>query len=389
MSKLIDILGRPRTIKHQIHNRKVSWLELFYDLMFSVVIARLTDGLIDHLSWIGFVNSLLLFGWFIWGWNEVSGYFDNHGNDAILNILIINIEMILTGIGAIFIPEAMTGSYARMAIVFMLIELLMAIVWLTLAHFDHTHGPASRVWGTVHIVALLIMLGSYFMGPVLRLLGITTAFILNVFDVLFANPRLEKEYHRAGMKHTMSDSLIERYGLMTMIALGEVIAGLYETMHIGAISSQTIGHFIAAIILIAFVAAIYYQILGTLEINLPSSIATSFTGWLFIIVILCSYYLGVAMQMEWHFKGTNDQLLGNLSLSVALICFLISIRGIVRIGTEVEKRENHWEIAWLLFAEELAILALAWLSPLRQLVGISIVLMLIIVQGHFLVRDDE
>ena len=50
MKRIFKILGKPRTINHQIANRKVSWLELFYDLIFAVVIARLTDSLLEHLA---------------------------------------------------------------------------------------------------------------------------------------------------------------------------------------------------------------------------------------------------------------------------------------------------------------------------------------------------
>lgn len=145
MKRIFAILGKPRTISHQIANRKVSWLELFYDLIFAVVIARLTDSLLERLTVISLGYSVLLFGWFIWGWNEVSGYFDNHGNDSIVNVLIINAEMILTGIGALFIPEAIDGEFVRISVVFMLIELLMAAVWFGLAYYDRIHGPASRV----------------------------------------------------------------------------------------------------------------------------------------------------------------------------------------------------------------------------------------------------
>ena len=142
MNKIFTFLGKPRTINHQIANRKVSWLELFYDLIFAVVIARLTDSLLENLTITSIGYSVLIFGWFIWGWNEVSGYFDNHGNDSIINVLIINTEMILTGIGALFIPEAIEGEFSRISIVLMLIELLMAAVWFGLAYFDRIHGPA-------------------------------------------------------------------------------------------------------------------------------------------------------------------------------------------------------------------------------------------------------
>lgn len=45
---------------------------------------------------------------------------------------------------------------------------------------------------------------------------------------MLTSSRLEREYERTNMVHTIKDSLIERYGLMTMIALGEIISSLYD-----------------------------------------------------------------------------------------------------------------------------------------------------------------
>lgn len=383
MNKLFAFLGKPRTINHQIANRKVSWLELFYDLIFAVVIARLTDSLLENLTITGVGYSVLLFGWFIWGWNEVSGYFDNHGNDSIINVLIINTEMILTGIGALFIPEAIDGEYGRISIVLMLIELLMAAVWFGLAYFDRIHGPASRVWGTVHLISLVIMLVTYLIGSFVLIIGLCFGLLLNIFDVVAANPRLAKEYDQAEMEHQIKDSMIERYGLMTMIALGEIIAGLYETIN-NQITSETIIRFIICIILIALIAAIYYQVLGTLHILLSSSIATILTGWLFILAIMFSFYMGATIQMVLRYEGSSRQLNGNLSFVLSLVLFLAVIRAIVFIGTETGKEENKKLITGYLIIEGIILIGLAFLPTVWFLVGTSVVLLIMIIQGRLL-----
>lgn len=368
MDKLFTFLGKPRTINHQITNRKVSWLELFYDLIFAVVIARLTDGLLGYLTVGGIAASVLLFGWFIWGWNEVSGYFDNHGNDSIINVLIINTEMILTGIGALFIPEAIKGHFGRVGIVLMVIELLMATVWFGLAYFDRIHGPASRVWGTVHLCSFTIMLVTYLVGGMVLVVGLVLGLLLNIFDVVAANPRLAREYDQEAMEHQIKDSMIERYSLMTMIALGEIIAGLYETV-VGQITGMVISRFIICIILIALIAAIYYQVLGTLHIILSSSIATILTGWLFILAIMFSYYMGVAIQLALRYENTPRQLMGNLVFAVCLILFFGVIRAIVFIGTETKRQANERLITGCLVIEGIILVVIAFLPTIWFLVG--------------------
>lgn len=383
MNKVFTFLGKPRTINHRIANRKVSWLELFYDLIFAVVIARLTDGLLGHLTVGGVASSVLLFGWFIWGWNEVSGYFDNHGNDSIINVLIINTEMILTGIGALFIPEAINGRFGRVGIVLMAIELLMAVVWFGLAEFDRIHGPASRVWGTVHLCSFAIMLVTYLAGGVALVVGLAIGLILNIFDVVVTNPRLAREYDQEAMEHQIKDSMIERYGLMTMIALGEMIASLYETVE-GQITGMVVSRFIICIILVALIAAIYYQVLGTLHIILSSSIATILTGWLFILAIMFSYCMGITIQLALHYENTPRQLIGNLAFAVSLILFFGTIRAIVFIGTETGRQANERLITVCLVVEGIILVGIAFMPTVWFLLGTVVILLIIIMQGRLL-----
>ena len=66
------------------------------------------------------------------------------------------------------------------------------------------------------------MLITYFIGNVVLVIGLCFGLLLNIFDVVAANPRLAREYDQAEMEHQIKDSMIERYGLMTMIALGEI-----------------------------------------------------------------------------------------------------------------------------------------------------------------------
>ena len=185
------------------------------------------------------------------------------------------------------------------------------------------------------------------------------------------------------MEHQIKDSMIERYGLMTMIALGEIIAGLYETVN-SRITSDTIIRFIICIILIALIAAIYYQVLGTLHIILSSSIATILTGWLFILAIMFSFYMGVTIQMVLRYEGTDRQLMGNLSFGLSLILFLTIIRAIVFIGTETEEQVNKKLITGYLIIEGIILVGIAFAPTLWFLSGTVVILLIMIMQGRLL-----
>ena len=377
MHKLFALLGRPRPIKNHILNRKVSWLELFYDLMFAVVIARLTEAVVEEPSAHALVNATLLFAWFIWGWNEASGYFDTHGNDSIITILIINTSMVITGVGTLFIPEAVAGNFSHITFAFMALEALMAAVWYGLSFFDPVHGPASRVWAGVHLSALALLMITTLFGPVIRFWGLTVGMLLNIGTVFFANPRLSREYEETTMVHELSDSLVERYGLMTMIALGEVIAGLYDPLKGTHVSGQVVFETIICLILVAVVAACFYQIIGDLQIVLPSSIGTSLTGWLFLFVILAAYYIGVSLQLVLE-DGTD----AHWWLTISLILYLLGIHHLALIGTPARQHLFHTNL--VIGLDLLALLAVTLLPTTAYLVATILILFVLIVDNRIM-----
>lgn len=138
---------------------------------------------------------------------------------------------------------------------------------------------------------------------------------------MFASSRLEREYERTNMVHIIKDSLIERYGLMTMIALGEIISILYDFSKT-PINWNRFIQFTLCIILVALLAAVYYQVLGELHIQLNSSIATSLTGWLFLLVILFAFLIGVSL----HLVIIDGNLESKILFSFSLILMLLMIR---------------------------------------------------------------
>jgi low temperature requirement protein LtrA len=378
---VFNFLGRPRTIDDQIDGRKISWLELFYDLIFAVVFSRITDGLVEHLSWTTILNATLIFWWFLWGWSETSGYFDNHGNGSILNVIIINVQMIFTGIGAIFIPEALHGNYTHLTIAFLLIELMLAAVWFGIAHYDRIHGPASRVWANVHLVSAGLLIISLFTPNRWSIAIIVLALIFNLGDVFFANPNLEREYQQTNMTHVVKDSLIERYGLMTMIALGEIIAGLYEAV---AESGQSVAlsQFIVCIILIALVSGSYYLILGELHITLSSSIKVIMTSWLFILDIFLIFGMGIAL----HLALDEATLTLKLAFSGLLFGSLLVMWAIEKIA--VSGRGTGLSGILVILLTLLLLVAVAWLPMMWMLVAVDCIMGLVIVHERYLAHRD-
>lgn len=292
---MLNKLGKPRKITQIIHNRKISWLELFYDLTFTIIIGRLTEGLVEDFSKMTIINSIVIFGWFFWSWHETSGYFDNHGTNSALNVGIINVQIIFTAVAALFIPEGLAGHYHNLIWAMLPIEMMLIFVWYTISHFDTAHGPASKIWASVYGVALLILVIGTLIPSRFQCLVMLGVLVMNFGVVFVAQNALKREYRRTGLPYVVKDSLIERYGLMTMIALGEIIASLYAVTNHARLGELV--KFILGIILTALIAAVYYQVIGELHIKLRSPVQTMAVRWLFLIEIYFVLLDGVLLQL--------------------------------------------------------------------------------------------
>lgn len=368
------LIGHPRTITDIIQNRKISWLELFYDLIFAVVLSRLTDAMTEQLSWPTIGKAALLFGWFYWSWHETSGYFDNHGNDSILNVILINMQMIITGITAIYIPEAVAGDLSQIRWGLCVMEFMLLLIWLLIARFDQTHAPASLTWSRVYtIVLLLLIIGSVWVDVRYTSLILTVGILLNFGVVFFARAALKREYELSHLPFTLKDSLIERYGLMTMIALGEIIATLYGTLPKHS-TWTAIVTFITSTILVALVSGVYFLVMGEIHITMRSSVQVMMVRWLYLLDIYGVMMTGVLLDVS----AAKDTLTFRLAF-VATLFMTLWLMWLIERVTHSEMRQRHSVMVMMI---ELPLLFVTTLFS-HQLMVLLIDGVLLLVLAHY------
>src|ERR1044071_6448289 len=75
--------GPPKKFSAKIAERKISWLELFYDLVYVIVISKVTHHLALQPSGTGLLDYAYLFTMAFWGWFNGSMHHDLHGTPGI------------------------------------------------------------------------------------------------------------------------------------------------------------------------------------------------------------------------------------------------------------------------------------------------------------------
>ena len=229
----------PRPHGEVIADRQVSVLELFYDLVYVAVIGQAAHHLAEHVTVRGLAEFAVVFA-LIWiAWINGSLYLELHGREDGRTRSIVFVQMGILVLLAVFTAEAADGSGGGFAVVYATYQVLQTGLWYSVWRQDRRNGPeylaptAGYVAGIGLSVA--VILASALLPATPRLVvwaGLAAAWIVGI--VLVARSS------RAGLGLTPTDSLVERFGLFTIIVLGEVVLGVVAGLSVAERDAKTI-----------------------------------------------------------------------------------------------------------------------------------------------------
>jgi low temperature requirement protein LtrA len=196
-----------------------TWLELFFDLVFVVVIARLSGLLVsnpqpeDFLEYIG----LFVAVWFTWvGFTVYSDRFDV---DDLLHRLLVLGAMLATIVVAIHVDDAFHGGSAPFALASIAVRALLVAVNLratwALAEARRFEGLYVIGWS----IGLALWAASLAVPTPARYVVWGVAVAIEVLTPLVAQ-------WRVGRLPLISSHIAERFGLFTIIVLGESVVSV-------------------------------------------------------------------------------------------------------------------------------------------------------------------
>ncbi len=214
--------GPPKKFSTTIEERKISWLELFYDLVYVIVISRITHHLAVHPDAHGMVNYVYLFIMTFWGWSNGSQYHDLHGSPGIRTRFMTLWQMMAVAALGVSLgnPEAIF-TY-RTTICFAILQGFITYLWWSVGIYDKNHRKLSVPYVSCYFAAFVVLLLSplapspYNEGLFWLVLG------LNHLPPFLNYQRLKHK----NAEFNLSMSMVERLGLFTIIVFGENILGV-------------------------------------------------------------------------------------------------------------------------------------------------------------------
>ncbi len=227
--------GPPRFFDERRQERKIGWLELFYDLAFVAAISQLTHQLSHHPSWPVAGFCFLLFSLVFWAWTNGSQYYDLHGSDGIRTRTLTFLQMLaITGV-AIAMPAAFEGHTRGLSIAFAFSQAIVAYLWWSVGFYDPSHRVFSKFFSIAYLIGLALLIASAFCGPRAAMALWIAAACVDVSPALIGWPTIVGVLRERGQVFSASASIVERFGLFTIIVLTEsilgTVAGVTEAKH--------------------------------------------------------------------------------------------------------------------------------------------------------------
>lgn len=222
---------RPRAIGERTEHRQVSFLELFYDLVYVVLIAELTHALAAHIDprHIAEFSFLFIITW--WAWINGTAYHDLHGNNDIRTRIFTFLQMFTVAAMAVFAHDALGETSAGFALSYAGFQLILTFLWWRTGVHDPDHRPLSRPYALAFLITTLLFVASVFVEPPDRFaiwvvaISISVALPLYMLRLGRNTPAVQAQME---LSMTATASLVERFGLFTIIVLGEVIVGVVQ-----------------------------------------------------------------------------------------------------------------------------------------------------------------
>jgi low temperature requirement protein LtrA len=208
-------------------NRHATWLELFYDLVFVVVIFQLAHNLEEDFSLYGFLGFLALFVPVWWSWTGAAFYATRFDTDDLGHRILILLQMVGAAALAVNVSDALGNDSAGFALSYAAIRIILVLEYVRtgVSKSFSSATPLIRRYSIGFLCAAIVWIISAFIPPPFRFVLWAIGLVID-----FATPITAGRLHSQFAPHI--SHLPERMGLFIIIVLGEsvleVVAGVQK-----------------------------------------------------------------------------------------------------------------------------------------------------------------
>ena len=322
----------PRPHGESIPGRVVSSLELFYDLVYVAVVSQAADHLAAHVSRRSVSEFAVVFA-LIWiGWVNGSLYLELHGREDGRTRAVVFLQMGVLVVLAVSTADAAGSNGRGFALAYAVFQALLVGLWYGVQRQDRHDHPeflaATRHYVTGIGVSAVVVFVSAFLPDTARLIVwacVAVGWIAGL--VALGHPAVNLS---RGLRPT--DSLVERFGLFTIIVLGEVVFGVVDGISASERDVKTITTGMIALVIGFGFWWIYFDLVGRrpprpedgalaswLVSHLPITLSITAAGAAMVSLISHAHDARTPASTAWLLAG---------AVALGLLALIITIRAL-------------------------------------------------------------
>ena len=243
MSELAPLLGEETTAEEE---RKTSYLELFFDLVFVFAFTQVTALILEDTSPQGFARAALVLAMVWWAWSAYAWMTNAVDVENAVTRLFMFAAMVAGFFMALAVPDAFQDEAAWFAVAYFAVRVLQPALYLWGVRDEpETFGVLLRLTPWFVIAAFVALMGG-FVDPDYRASVWVASLVIDVIGTLTA---------ARGDWHVSPSHFAERFALIVIIALGESIVAIgVGTSHL----TRDATYAISVVVAFAGVAALWW-----------------------------------------------------------------------------------------------------------------------------------
>jgi len=318
----------PRAHGEIIEDRSVSFLELFYDLVYVVVVAAAASTLAHDITWRSVGEFAVVFGLIWLAWTNSTILHALHGNEDLRTRTFIFAPMLLLVWLAVYVGDAGQDGGQGCALIYAGYFTLLTWLWFTVRRQDDgVFDVSTRRYLAVMVLIVATMIGSAWLPAAQRVLVWALVIVIWMVSALVIS-RTTMDTSAPGF--FVGDSLVERFGLFTIIVLGEVVVGVVDGLRNVVSEPLTVATGLVALT-IGF--GLWWNYFDLTRGRHPREQPTGISIWMFVHLPLTMSIAaaGAAMVVVVE-HASEDRTPAGASwlLTAAVAMGLVSLAGVVR-----------------------------------------------------------
>lgn len=213
-----NLLFSPPRLHRAAHGeeRKVTWLELFYDLVYVAALIQLGNVLSEEIGLTGFARFVIVFLPLWWAWTGMTFYMNRFVVDDVPHRLLIYLQIAaITALGI-----SLEGAFGELTMQFSLAYAAIRLVQVILYVRTWRYEPATRPLTRRYVMGYLIGIALWVLAAFLPMPYAAGLWLL-ALAIEIGNAFLPGTQALVSLLPPDAEHMRERYGIFMIIVLGE------------------------------------------------------------------------------------------------------------------------------------------------------------------------